>query len=84
MSRENVPISTARSNLSDLVHRAELLGDRIVLERRGKQVGAIVSVDDLELLERVEDEMDLAAIRERIGEPRVSLSDVLKRLGFDR
>ena len=84
MSRKNVPISAARSNLSDLVHRAELLGDRIILERRGKQVGAIVSVEDLELLERVEDEMDLAAIGERIGEPRVSLSDVLKRLGFDR
>ena len=82
MSRTGVPISDARTNLSELVHQVELRGDRIVLERRGKQVGAIVSVEDLELLGRIEDEMDIATIRKRINDPRVSLQAVLKRLGL--
>ena len=82
MDQTGVPISKARTNLSELVHRVELRGDRIVLERRGKQVGAIVSVEDLELLKRVEDEMDLAVIRRRINDPRVSLQAVVKRLGL--
>ena len=82
MNETGVPISKARTNLSELVHQVELRGDRIVLERRGKQVGAIVSVEDLELLKRVEDEMDLAVIRQRINDPRVSLQAVLKRLGL--
>jgi len=84
MSQVHVAVSSARSNLSELLHQVQLLGDRVVLERRGKQVGAIVSVEDLELLERIEDKMDLATIRKRIKEPRLSLDAVVKRLGLDR
>jgi len=40
-----------------------------VLERHGKAVAALVSVEDLELLEDLEDRLDLEAVRAAREEP---------------
>ena len=39
-------------------------------------------VEDLELLERLEDEMDLETIRERMNEPGKPLAKVKRELGL--
>ncbi|MGP0069516.1 MAG: type II toxin-antitoxin system Phd/YefM family antitoxin [Isosphaeraceae bacterium] len=49
----------------DLAHE----GERIVLHRGEKDVAAIVSMEDLALLEALEDRMDLEAVREALKEP---------------
>ena len=77
-----LPISEAREHLADLGNRVALRGERIVVERRGRDLFALVPVDDLELLERLEDEMDLDALRERLDEPSVPLAAVKKALGL--
>ena len=77
-----LPISEAREHLADLGNRVALRGERIVVERRGRDLFALVPVDDLELLERLEDEMDLDALRERLDEPSVPLAEVKKALGL--
>jgi prevent-host-death family protein len=46
----------ARSSFSDLLNEVLVYGERIVLERHGKAVAAIVSVADLERLEAMEGE----------------------------
>lgn len=46
-------VSELREGLSDALNRAGFGGERIVLERRGKAVAALVSLRDLERLERV-------------------------------
>ncbi len=38
-------------------------GERLVIEREGKPLAAVVSLADLALLRRLEDEADLAAAR---------------------
>jgi len=43
-------------------------GQRVIVQRRGKDVAALVPFEDLELLERIEDEVDLAAIRQALAE----------------
>lgn len=43
----------ARNNFSELVARASYGSERIVIERRGRAAAAIVSADDLEILERL-------------------------------
>lgn len=43
-------------------------GQRVIVQRRGKDVAAIVPLADLEMLERLEDGADLAAIREALAE----------------
>ncbi len=48
----------ARAHFSEMVNRAGYGRERVVLTRRGKPVAAMVSIDDLEQLERLEDDHD--------------------------
>lgn len=58
-----------RSQLAEPINRVAYQGERIVLERRGKGVAALVSMEDLALLEKLEDESDLKAARAAMKEP---------------
>jgi prevent-host-death family protein len=53
-----------RQNLSDALNRAEYRGERIVIHRRDRDAAALVSIEDLRLLERLtreeEDRIDVA------------------------
>jgi prevent-host-death family protein len=76
-------IVNARSNLADALNRVAYAGERIVLERRGKGVAAIVSMDDLALLEELETQADLRAARKALNEKgEIPLSRIKKRLGI--
>ena len=77
-----LPISNAREQLAELGNRVSLRGERFIIERRGKKLFALVPVEDLELLERLEDEMDLDAIRRRLNEPTQSIDQLKKDLGL--
>ncbi len=52
------------------------------MERRGKNLFALVPVEDVELLERLEDKLDLDAIRAAKDEPTKPWSQVKKALGL--
>lgn len=79
-------MTEARGKLSELCNRVSYQGERIVLDRRGKAVAVLVSVEDLEALERAEDASDLRAAREAIAEAEaegtVSLEDLRAELGL--
>ena len=77
-----IPISEAREHLADLGNRVSLRGERVVVERRGKNLFALVPVEDLELLERLEDRLDLDAIRAAKDEPTRPWAQVKKALGL--
>jgi prevent-host-death family protein len=58
--------SQARAQFADVLERVAFKGERVVIERRGKVLGAVISAEDLELLERVralENEEDAGAVR---------------------
>ena len=77
-----LPISKARERLADLGNRVALRGERVIVERRGKNLFALVSIEDVELLERLEDEIDLDTVRARLKEPTESFAKVKKDLGL--
>jgi prevent-host-death family protein len=77
-----IPITQARDELAELGNRVRLRGDRVVVERRGKRLFALVPVEDLELLERLEDQLDLDAIRAAKDLPTKSWAQVKKALGL--
>lgn len=52
MARD-VPVTEARKDLAELVNQVAYRGERIMLTRHGKAVAAIVSAEDLELLDRL-------------------------------
>ncbi len=55
--------STARSQFADIVSRAEYAGEYTVIHRHKKPVAAVIPIFDLKFLERLEDEIDIAAAR---------------------
>jgi len=64
-----IPVSEAREQLADLVNRVAYRRERITLGRRGKKIAAIVSAEDLDLLEALEDAADLRLIAEALADP---------------
>ena len=63
-----VSASEVRDGFSDAINRVVYGHERIVLERHGKPVVALVPVADLKLLEELEDRLDLEAAREALAE----------------
>ena len=80
--------SDVRHEFAEVINRAAYRGERIVLHRRGKDVAAIISLEDLELLERLEDENDLkaakAALREAKKKGTKPLSQVMEEMEIER
>ena len=54
-------IVEVRSHLADAINRVTYGGERVVFARRGKPVAALISSDDLALLQRLEDAEDIRA-----------------------
>lgn len=75
-----------RQRLTEVIDRAALRKERVILARRGKAVAAIVSLEDVELLEALEDQMDLedarAALVEAEKEGTVAWEEFKKELGL--
>ncbi len=78
----SITIGEAREHLADLGNRASLRGERVVVTRRGKRLFALVPVEDMDLLERLEDKMDLEAIEASRNEPTKPWAQVKKELGL--
>jgi prevent-host-death family protein len=48
-----------RENCSEAINQVAYSKDRVVLTRHGKDLAAVVPIEDYRLLERLEDEIDL-------------------------
>jgi prevent-host-death family protein len=71
--------SAARQNFSDILSRAEYRGERVIVHRGKKAVAAVVPIEDVEFLERLEDEIDVAAAREALKDPRTIPWEKIKK-----
>jgi len=81
---ERLKTSEARNEFSDVINRVAFGKSRIVLHRRGKDVAALVTMDDLALLEAIEDIVDLEDAREALKEPgTVPWEKLKKELGME-
>ena len=81
-----IPIAEARDRLAELVNRAAFGKERIVLSRRGREIAAIVPLEDVELLARLDDLRDLeegrAALEEATSDGTVPWQEIKSRLGL--
>ena len=50
--------SQVREDFAETLNRVAYGGERVILHRRGKDIAALVSVQDLELLRQIEDRLD--------------------------
>lgn len=65
-----VSVVEARKKLPELMNKVFYAGDRAVIQRHGKKLAAVVSIEDLELLQALEDKLDLAAAKKALAEAR--------------
>jgi prevent-host-death family protein len=81
-----VTVAGAKNHFSDLLRRAEYVGERIVVSRHGKPVAAIISTGDLHKLNALEDGQDVAdaqaALAEADAHGTVPLEAVLAKHGL--
>lgn len=68
----DIQLREFRQSLADVINRVAYSGERAKITRHGKGVVAIVSMDDLALLERAEDEF-------WGGEARKALTDMKRK-----
>lgn len=52
-----------RNRAGELLARILYGGERFIVERKGKPVAALISLEDLELLEHLEEERDAALLK---------------------
>ena len=87
MTRLNV--SKARDEFPEVVNRAAYGKERTIVSRRGKDMAAVIPMDDLRLLERLaQEEMDRidledarAALKEAKEKGTMPLRDLMRELG---
>ena len=63
-----VKASEARNDFATTLNRVAYGKHAVVLHRRGKDIAAIVPMEDLELLQKLEDRLDLEAARAALKE----------------
>ncbi len=60
----------ARNQFVEVINRAAFGKERVILTRRGKEVVAVVPIEDVRLLEQLEDRLDLEEARAALAEAR--------------
>ncbi len=82
----SVNTTEARENLAEVLNRVAYAKDRVRITRRGKDVAAVVPIEDLEFLERIEDEFDIREVKKALEDVKengtVPWETVKKELGL--
>jgi PHD/YefM family antitoxin component YafN of YafNO toxin-antitoxin module len=75
--------NSVSKGFSETLNRVALEGERIILQRRGKDMAVLIPLEDLALLEQIEDTLDAA---DRLSDPNetpVAYESVRGDLGLD-
>jgi len=82
-SVEKVSPSKARENLAEIIGKVRFGKKRFIFSSRGKDIAAIVPIEDLVLLEKFEDNQDIKLARQALEEEgTVTFEDALAKLGL--
>jgi prevent-host-death family protein len=60
----------AREKLGKIIQKAAVEKERIILTRRGKELAALVPIEDMRFLEELEDRLDLEEARAALAEAK--------------
>ncbi len=81
-----IAITQVRNDLSDIVNRAFCINERTIIAKKGKNVAAVISMEDLEFLKNLEEAEDMVLAEmadEAMKEPgeNISLKEMKKHFG---
>ena len=79
-----IPASQARMDFSETLNRVHYTKERVVLHRHGKDLAAVVPMEDLKKLEDLEDLRDARDLKRSLarnkGKKLIPLAEARKRL----
>ena len=80
-----ITTADARKNFADIVNKVAYGNELIVLTRRGQEIAALISMDELELLQQIEDHIDIEDAKKVLAEPgeNISAQEFWKQLGLE-
>lgn len=85
MTTTQVSTIDAKEEFSDLVNRVSHYKERIILTRRGKEIAAIVPIEDLLQIQAKQNQADLNEATEAFQEARsqgsISLDELKEKIG---
>jgi prevent-host-death family protein len=83
---ETLNTTDAREKLAEVLNRVAYAKDRVRITRRGREIAAVVPIEDLELIERLEDKIDLQEAEQALAEARdkgtIPLEKIREELGL--
>jgi len=79
-----VSTAEARKKLAEIVNMVAYGKETIVLTRRGEEIAALISMEELKLLQLIEDHIDIEDARKALEEPgeNISAEKLWKALGL--
>ncbi len=82
---KTITTADARKNFADIVNKVAYGKEAIILTRRGQEIAALISMDELRLLQQIEDHMDIEDAKKSLAEPgdNISAQDFWKQLGIE-
>ena len=63
-----ISTADARKDFADIINQVSYGSEQVLLTRRGKEVAAIVSVEELRLLQKIEDYIDIEDAQKALSE----------------
>lgn len=83
---DSINATEAREIFAEVLNRVSYRGERVRITRHGKDVAAVVPIEDLELLERLQDEADVrdaeAALADAKEHGTIPWEDAKRALGL--
>jgi antitoxin Phd len=79
-----ITTADARKKLANIVNRVAFGKESIVLTRRGEELAALVPMDELRLLQKIEDRIDIVDAKKALEEPggNIPAEQFWKELGL--
>ena len=79
-----ISTADARKNFADIVNKVAYGKESIILTRWGREIAVLVSIDELELLQQIEDYIDIEDAKKALQDPgeNILAEEVWKQLGL--
>lgn len=78
--------SEIRRIFSDIINQVTQTGERVIIRHRDRDVAAIVPIEDLKLIERLENEIDVEEAKKILtdNDAPVPWDEAMKELGLEK
>jgi prevent-host-death family protein len=78
-----VSMTKARQDFTDIANRVMFGSERICIEKNNKPALAVVSIEDLEMIEAIEDRIDVEEAKKALKKGKfITLEALKKQLGI--